>query len=108
MNGFTEAGITVAWALNGDVAEMSLKGELDAHSSPLLDPVFNDLVAAGARSVVINMSEVDFVDSSGLRTLIRARQRFDDAQPITLHAPQPSTARMLEITGLTDQFPVEA
>ena len=68
----------------------------------------DDLVAAGARSLVIDMSEVDFVDSSGLRALIRARQRFDGPQPITILAPQTATARLLEITGLTNQFSVEA
>lgn len=108
MNSVDDTGITAVWELNEDVAEVTLKGELDAHSSPMLDPLFNDLVSAGARSLVIDMSEVDFVDSSGLRTLIRARQQFSGDQPITIRAPQPTTARLLEITGLTEQFPIEA
>ncbi len=107
MSNVDDTGITVEWEINGEVAKMKLKGELDAHSSPTLDSVFDDLVSAGARSLVIDMSQVDFVDSSGLRTLIRARQQFDDPQPITIRSPQPTTARLFEITGLTDQFPVE-
>lgn len=108
MNSVGDKGITAMWGVNGDIAEMTLKGELDAHSSPMLDPLFIDLVTAGARSLVIDMSQVDFVDSSGLRTLIRARQQFGGDRPIAIRAPQPTTARLLEITGLTDQFPIEA
>lgn len=107
MSSTDDIGITVVWEVVGEVAEMTLKGELDAHSSPILDPLFSDLVSAGAHSLIINMADVDFVDSSGLRTLIRARKQFDGVTPITIRAPQNSTVRLLEITGLTDQFPIE-
>ena len=107
MSSVDDTGITAVWEVKGDVAEMTLSGELDAHSSPMLDPVFTEIATTGALSLVIDMSAVEFVDSSGLRTLIRARQQFTGDRPITIRAPQPTTARLLEITGLSDQFPVE-
>jgi anti-anti-sigma factor len=51
------------------------------------------------------MQGVSFIDSSGLRTLIQARQMFpDDPAALTLRKPQPSTTRLLELTGLADYF----
>ena len=108
MSSIDDRGITVLWEIEGAVALMTLKGELDAHSSPILEPLFIDLVNVGARSLVIDMTDVDFVDSSGLRALILARSQFDSSEPITLRSPQKSTTRLLEISGLTDQFPIEA
>ena len=53
----------------------------------------------------IDLEQISFIDSSGLRSLIRARQALGDgADSVKLRNPQPSTMRLLEITGLQDQF----
>jgi anti-anti-sigma factor len=51
------------------------------------------------------LGEISFIDSSGLRSLIRARQQLGDGtDAVHLRNPQPGTMRLLEITGLQDQF----
>jgi anti-anti-sigma factor len=50
---------------------------------------------------------VGFIDSSGLRSMIRARKQVgDDESALQIRDPQPATVRLLEITGLTAHFPV--
>jgi anti-sigma B factor antagonist len=82
-------------------------GELDAHAANKLDDVVDELLANGVTSLVMDMGELTFIDSSGLRSLIRARKRLgDQPRAVVLRDPQAGTVRLLEITGLTDQFPV--
>jgi len=61
----------------------------------------------GAQRLVLDLGDVAFIDSSGLRSMIRARKQVgDEAGALRIRDPQPSTMRLLEITGLTEHFPV--
>ena len=84
-----------------------VEGELDAHAANKLDDVVDQLLADGATSLVMDIGGLTFIDSSGLRSLIRARKRLGDhPNAVVLRDPQAGTLRLLEITGLTEQFPV--
>jgi len=92
-------------AVEGTTATLSLSGELDTSAARNVDRAVDELVAAGAKSLVIDLGEISFIDSSGLRSLIRARQQLGDGTDVVhLRNPQPGTMRLLEITGLQDQF----
>ena len=81
-----------------------LAGELDSAASAQLGGEL-ERRAANVSGLVLDMSEVSFIDSSGLRTLILARQLFPhDAGAVVLRSPQPATTRLLELTGLADYF----
>jgi anti-anti-sigma factor len=85
-------------------AVMHLAGELDSLAATQLAQSLESLDAR-APGLVLDMSDVSFIDSSGLRTLIQARQMFpDDPRALTLRNPQSSTTRLLELTGLADYF----
>jgi anti-sigma B factor antagonist len=84
-----------------------LSGDLDAHTAPQLDEVVVALIGAGAERVVLHMGEVAFVDSSGLRSLIRARTEGDVERVVVIQEPSAATRRLLEITGMTDHFSIE-
>jgi len=90
--------------VNDDV--ISLSGDLDAHTAPRLDEAVNDLVRAGKQRIVLEMSEVGFVDSSGLRSMIRARNEGGD-RDVVIQSPSNATMRLLEITGMTDHFVIK-
>lgn len=93
-------------ALEGATGTLLLSGELDASSSPQVDEAVDVLVAGGATELLIDLGDVTFIDSSGLRSLIRARKALGNGDVVRLRNPQVGTVRLLEITGLTDQFPV--
>ena len=92
--------------LNG-AGTVTLTGELDVHTSPGLRDVLQELLESGQRNLVIDLSELEFVDSTGLGVLVgalkKARQSGGDVE---LHTPSPAIRKALEITGLTQVFRV--
>lgn len=87
-------------------AVITVVGDLDAHTSPRLDAVIAD--RGGAAPVVLDMGDVEFIDSSGLRSLLRARAEGDAERVVIIRRPSAATLRLLEITGLTEQFTIES
>jgi anti-sigma B factor antagonist len=86
---------------------VALRGEIDAHSAPGLADRFSTL-PAGDDDVVIDMAEVSFMDSSGLRVLLDLHQRAGQAgRRLVLLTPSQTVTRLLEVSGLLDHFIVE-
>ena len=92
---------------HGDAAVVVPTGELDLATAPALEDALGRAFDGEAGRVVLDLRELEFIDSSGLRTLIQARQMYpNDASALTLRRPQASTTRLLELTGLSDYFTV--
>ena len=78
-------------------------GELDAHTC-------SDLIAAleplpGSGDVRLDVSGVEFMDSSGLRALIGAHQSAEGAdRRLVIVRPGKAVARIIEISGLRDHL----
>ena len=85
-----------------------VSGDLDAHTAPRLDEVIVEAVGVGADQLVLHMGGVEFVDSSGLRSLIRARTEGDTERVVIIREPSAATLRLLEITGMTEHFTIES
>ena len=74
-------------------------GEIDAHTAPTLAAALD----AAGNDVRLDVSGIEFVDSSGLRVLIDAHQRLGDAGGrLTLVQPSDAVRRLLEISGVAD------
>ena len=59
---------------DGDNVILDLAGDVDMHSSPALREELLKVVNRGAQVIVINLQDVEFMDSSGLATLVEALQ----------------------------------
>ncbi|MFD7434556.1 STAS domain-containing protein [Streptomyces sp. NPDC059861] len=64
----------------GDWAVLHVSGELDLVTSPVLRQRVHDAVAEGRHSLVLDLSEVWFCDSSGVGVLIAARRLLRSCQ----------------------------
>ncbi len=73
MRGFS---LTVG-QLAPDVVCVALSGELDLSRALLLEQELRTVEGTGASGIVIDLSELDFVDSSGLARLIAAHRRAE-------------------------------
>lgn len=85
------------------------EGDIDVAGGPVLDAAIVEqeaqLPADGA--IVIDLTDVQFIDSSGLRSLLGASRRADErAGTVVLRSPSAAVQRLLEITGTSGQFEV--
>jgi anti-sigma B factor antagonist len=101
--------LTLSTERAGARAVVSIKGELDAYSAPGLEEEVSGLLADSVSELVFDLSETKFLDSSGLRAILTAQRRLADRDgKLALRAPSEPVRRLLDITGLTDHFDVEA
>ena len=83
---------------------LSVYGELDVASAPILEKQVKRLQWAGAASIVIDLSGLHFIDSSGLHVLIRAHGRVPEGQLSLLRGPR-TVHRVFELTGTDALLP---
>ncbi|MBR7837558.1 STAS domain-containing protein [Actinospica durhamensis] len=105
-----EQGVRVI--THGTRLRLRLRGELDLVTAPgLLDVVAARLEQCRGHAVTelqIDCADLDFCDSSGLATLILARQRADAAGVRLVLSAQPRHLRHLfQLSGLSALFPAE-
>ena len=75
---------------DSDAAVVKFVGELDAYSAELVEPVLRRFVRF-ADDIVIDLSEVDFIDAAGLRLLISLT---DGGEAVRLENPNTGLARL--------------
>jgi len=102
-----------AWVLQIDpqpdrtVARIS--GDLDLETAPLLLAKAEPYLAAPTGGLVIDLTDLAFIDSSGLSALIRINQHMVKAgRPFEIISPRPTVAKAFEITGLDRVLPLRA
>lgn len=77
---------------------LRVAGEIDAHTAPL---IADAIEASEHDRLVVDLAEVEFVDSSGLRVLIDAhQQRVGAGRSIVLANPSAVVRRLFEIAGV--------
>lgn len=98
--------IQVARLENGSV-RVEVRGELDLSTSPELGTVLRHEITAG-RSVLLDLSGVTFIDSTGLNALLAALRwsRADNATLALAADLTDQVRRVVEITGLDELLPI--
>jgi len=83
-----------------DARCLVLSGALSCDDGPWLEPQLEELVATGARTVEVDLSDVTAMDGSVARLLLRASWRLGDpARALHLLHPQPVVHRVLRFYG---------
>ncbi len=83
------------------------RGELDIVTSPLLEEALAEATAAAVPEVVLDLRELTFMDSTGLRTLAQANARADEAGvALSIVRGPRQIGRVLEISGLSPLLPL--
>ena len=86
---------------------MIATGEIDLYTAPRLQSELAEVIAnaAPASRIVVDMSGVDFCDSTGMNVLLsclrRARERGGELE---IAAPRPAVRKILQVTGLDSVF----
>ncbi|MDP9071450.1 MAG: STAS domain-containing protein [Actinomycetota bacterium] len=92
---------------NGEVL-VCLAGELDMYTAPALQERLEEVIAEpGTSAVVLELSRLSFIDSSGLSAIVMASRKLGDrGGELNLSGPSPAVRRVLEITGISTVIPV--
>jgi len=87
---------------------IKLAGELDsATCTELLERFEQASAAPDFRALVIDLEEVSFIDSSGMRAIIAVELRAqEDGIALALTPPPPAVTELLRVTGISDRLPV--
>jgi anti-sigma B factor antagonist len=83
-----------------------LAGELDLYNAHVVRGTLFEACGNSAERVVVDLSEVVFMDSTALGVLIEARSRLQNRRAFFLAAPGMETRRALQISGLDRHFAV--
>jgi anti-sigma B factor antagonist len=90
----------------GDAYVVRLGGELDLYNAAQVRAALVEACAQAPERIVVDLGEVEFVDSTALGVLIEARTRLDNRGGLVLAAPRLETRRALQISGLDKLFAV--
>jgi anti-anti-sigma factor len=91
---------------DGDRAVViGVSGELDLASSPGLEQELDRHMSAGTELVIVDLRQLEFMDSTGLSVLVRAHQRAVEAGQrfAVVRGPQ-QVQRLLTLTGVADRL----
>ena len=90
---------------------MIAAGEIDLYTAPRLHSELAGVIsstAPGSR-IVVDMSGVEFCDSTGMNVLLSClRQARDRGGELELAAPRPAVRKILQVTGLDSVFTIAA
>lgn len=86
---------------------LEIRGELDLSTAPQLDDALRHELGGG-RSVIVDLSQVTFIDSTALNTLIGALRLCESNGCSLAVSPSlpPQVTRVFEVTGLDGVFPI--
>jgi anti-sigma B factor antagonist len=95
--------------LSDDDYVIALAGEVDLYTAPEFKQELLDVIAKGAKHVVIDLSETTFIDSTTLGVLVGGvkRLRTNDGQ-LSLICSDRNITKIFEITGLDRVFTIHA
>lgn len=91
-----------------DVTIVDFKGRLAAGvSDSVLPRVIDEILEEGATKILLNLSDMDYIDSNGLGELVQAyRESQRKGASLRLLKPQDRVARTLRLTNLLPMFSV--
>jgi len=96
-------------SINEKAALIDLEGEVDVYTAPQLKQQIIGLLDSGVRHVTVNLSAVDYLDSTALGVLIGGLKRLRERDgTLDLICPNPRIKRIFEITGLDKIFDIYA
>jgi anti-sigma B factor antagonist len=91
----------------GRICRLTPIGELDIATAPVLQDAFDAVfVDGGPEIIVVDLSELTFMDSTGLHLLVRLHARCEPADRLRIINGSPTAVRVLDISGLRPVLPI--
>ncbi|WP_051107950.1 STAS domain-containing protein [Actinomadura atramentaria] len=99
--------LNVSTASQGGHTVVTATGELDLYTAPRLQTALAGVLHDDIERIVVDLSGVDFCDSTGMNVLLSAMRRATECGgSFALAAPRTAVRRILQVTGLDTVFTV--
>ncbi|HWJ51523.1 MAG TPA: STAS domain-containing protein [Solirubrobacteraceae bacterium] len=86
-------------------AVLSLDGELDMANAPLFQSALDDAQLASVSTVVFDLQQLQFIDSTGLRIILATRERCRErGQEFAITPGSDQVQRLLSVTGVGEHL----
>ena len=87
----------------GDVLELQVRGRLDGYWADHLSQSLEDVIREGARNLKLNLAEVSYLSSAGIRVLVRAHRQLSAIHgSFSVSEPSEAVRSVLQLTGLME------
>lgn len=96
--------------LEGGIHAFTVRGELDMNTAPELERKLEDALTDSSSSIMLDLCQCEFIDSTGIALIVRAWQRLDrnaggEGQGrVVLCSQNHQVRRLLEITGVENSI----
>jgi anti-sigma B factor antagonist len=94
----TDVGVEGGWRL------IAAAGEIDISSAPVLEQTIDLALADGAERIALDLGNVTFMDSTGLRTIMTTQRRLKDPGDLAVVVGAGPVRRLLEVAGVLDNL----
>ncbi len=103
----TQVELSVSQQSVGEYPVLAVRGEVDVYSALALADGLNTLIQSGTKAVIVDLTEVGFLDSTGLGVLVTARTAAADAgQTLPIACDHERILKLFKITGLDAVFEI--
>jgi anti-sigma B factor antagonist len=96
--------ITTSVARRNGATVVSVAGEIDLNTAPAFEAAIGEALAQEPAVLVIDLSQVQFMASVGLRILVAAQEKVGESVQVAVVASSRATSRPIELTGLDKVF----
>jgi len=94
-------------SVNNQASMIDLEGEVDVYTAPQLKQQIINMLDSGVYHVIVNLTNVEYLDSTALGVLIGGLKRLRERNgTLDLVCPNPRIRRIFEITGLDKIFDI--
>ena len=98
---------SVTVTTDGDKATVALRGELDLSGVDRARQAIEEAEGGSAGLLVLDLSELDFIDSTGLEVMLRAARRaHDEGRRLIVARPSRYVRRLLEMTAIDQSLDI--
>ena len=105
VDGELEHGVDLQVRRVNGFTVLAVRGDLDAHTVPLLDDALNSHLAAAATGLLVDLSELDFLSSVGMSLLLEEQSNATRVEKrFGVIADGSATSRPMKLMGLDQQL----
>lgn len=103
--GLPSHNLQIVRTRDGEAVVVRVSGEVDLATAPLLDEQLHDLEESAATCLILDLGGVEFMDSTGLNSIIRAVRNADsNGHQLAFRPGSPQVQRLFELTGVLESL----